>query len=182
MIINRAYINITNKNDRNIINQILEEFFNEIEITWNNDIGMISTINKESFHLQLSKFLSTVFLDFNIQLSVLIVPFFYDIFLKYFSKMNNEVCSAFEIFLRNINEQFVKKDATTILNSINKNDLDTLDAFLKCNANSCVTANELFIHRNTFNYRVNHLNNETNIDIRDLNSLMFLKLIINICA
>ena len=182
MITNKAYFKLENPNERNILKKILEESVQEISINWLNDVATLETVNKENFQLQLCKILSTAFLDFNLQVSFLIVPFFNDIFLKYIYKLNSEVASAFEIFIRYIDDPIVKKDSIALVKKISDNDLDTLKAFLKCNANSSLTANELYVHRNTLNYRINHLINDLNIDIRDLNTLMFLNLIINICA
>ena len=84
------------------------------------------------------------------------------------------------MFLRNINEESVKNDCKEIVSSISKKDLDTILAFLMCNGNSCITANELYLHRNSFNYRMNSFINTTSMDIRDLNTIMFIKLILSI--
>ena len=182
MITNRAYIKIDNIKYIPMLNEILNNSFENADIHWENDIAFFTTFDNDAFHFQLSKISSMIFQDFPIKLSILIVPFFNDIFKKYFSFINNDVVTISDVFLKNIDNEIVKKDAKKIQNMIEKNDLDTLRAFLMCNANSCSTANELFIHRNTLNYRVEHLEKTTNINIRDLNTLIFIKLILNICA
>ena len=101
---------------------------------------------------------------------------------QYVDKVNNGVSTLFEVFIKLINEEYVKADSNKILEKIKKKDLDTLKAFLQSNCNSCEAANELYLHRNSFNYRMNSVSNTLNIDIRDINSMMFLNLIINICA
>lgn len=181
-MINKAYIKITNKNNRNLLKQILTDNFKDFEMDWDNDIATLIVMDCESFQWQLKKLLSMSFQDFNVQASILIVPFFDYLFLKYLDKLNNKVCTAFEVFIRNIHEDFVQTDAKEIIFKLGQKNMDTLKAFLNCNGNSCETANELFIHRNTFNYRINQLVQLNNIDIRDLNTLMFFNLIINICA
>ena len=75
----------------------------------------------------------------------------------------------------------IKTDlAKEIINKIEKKDMDTLKAFLSCNCNSIVSANELYLHRNSFNYRMNQLSSNNNIEIRDINTIMFLKLAITL--
>lgn len=182
MITNRAYIKVNNKKDREVIEETLLEAFKDIDIQWRNDIAKIVVIDVESFQLQLIKLLSFNLQDLGIKANVLIVPFFDEVFIKYLNKINNIVKTAFEVFIDNINETEVLKDSKYIFNMIPKKELDTLKAFLYCNANSCIAANELYLHRNSFNYRMNHFTSTMNVDIRDLNTLMFLNLIINICA
>lgn len=180
MIINKAYIKIENRKYISSIEEIFLNYLQNVEISFDENIATIATIDNEAFNLQLSKIYHLISLDLNTNISVLIVPFFDDIFKKYLNFINNEVCTAFEVFLRNVNDENVKNDSKKILESINKKDLDTIKAFLMCNANSCVTANELYLHRNSFNYRMNGFVNNSSMDVRDLNTLMFIQLILGI--
>ena len=181
-MINKAYIKIENIKERNVIEELLYETFADITIIWNDNVGKITTDNVESFSLQLKKMSVLTLQDVGIKTSILIVPFFDDLFVKYLSLINNDVLTAFEVFLKNISLLMVKEDSKNILNKIKSKDLDTLKAFLSCNCNSCITANELFLHRNSLNYRINLLENDLDISIRDINTIMFLNLVINICA
>ena len=181
-MINKAYIKIENIKERNVIEELLYETFADITIIWNDNVGKITTDNVESFSLQLKKMSVLTLQDVGIKTSILIVPFFDDLFIKYLSLINNDVLTAFEVFLKNISLLMVKEDSKNILNKIKSKDLDTLKAFLSCNCNSCITANELFLHRNSLNYRINLLENDLDISIRDINTIMFLNLVINICA
>lgn len=180
--INRAYIKVNSKKDRNIIDEMLQEAFEKLDIEWKNDVANLVVYETDSFQLQLMKLLHFNLQDLGMKANVLIVPFFNEVFTKYLNKMNDGVITAFEVFLNNINDPKTKEDAKYIFEMIPKKDLDTIRAFLSCNANSCMAANELYLHRNSFNYRMNHFIDKTQMDIRDLNSLMFLNLIINICA
>ena len=159
---------------------MVKSTFEEVDFYYDNEVVTLSTLNNEAFNLQLVKLHQLALSDMNFNVSFLIVPFFDKMFHKYFRYVNNEVCSAYELFVRNINDENVKKDLKEILDSINKKDLDTIKAFLMCNGNSCITANELYLHRNSFNYRMNSFVNNTSMDIRDLNTLMFIKLILSI--
>lgn len=180
--INKAYIKIKYEKEKNIMEELLKETFNSIEINWEDRLGKIIVFDIDSFQLQLIKLVSSTLQDLGITANVLIVPFFNEIFIKYLNKTNNFVSTAFEVFVDNINDEKVLSDAKYIYDSISKKDLYTIKAFLSCNANSCAAANELYLHRNSFNYRINNFVNQTKIDIRDLNSLMFISLIVNICA
>ncbi len=181
-MIEKAYIKMMNKDNRNLFKQIIENNFTNYELDWDNDVGSLMVIDCESFQWQLVKLLSMAFQDFNIEASILIVPFFDSLFIKYLDKINNQVYTAFELFVRNLQDSRIIQDGKHIINQLGQKNVDTLKAFLICNANSCVAANELYIHRNTFNYRMNQLTQFSHIEIRDLNTLMFLKLIIYICA
>lgn len=179
-ITNRAYIQVENLKDIKILNTILQESFPECTIIWEDKIAKLIVNDLESFQLQLIKIYSMEIQEFGIKVSTLIVPFFDYIFLKYLNKINNSVNTAFEIFVKYINAEYVKKDCKKILNKIEKRDLDTIKAFLRCNCNSSLAAKELYLHRNSFNYRMNHFINSTNIDVRDVNTIMFLNLITSI--
>lgn len=180
--INKAYIKINNEKDKHIIEELLKEAFVNIEIKWDGCLAKFIVFQTDSFQLQLIKLVSLNLQDLGIAAKVLIIPFFNDIFIKYLDKTNHFVATAFEVFVNKINDKQTILDARSIYNSISKKDLDTIKTFLSCNANSCVAANELYLHRNSFNYRMNHFVNKIELDIRDFNSLMFINLIINICA
>ena len=64
-----------------------------------------------------------------------------------------------------------------ILSYFKKEEIDTIKALIKCNGNSFKAANELYLHRNSFNYRINKLQSRLNLSLRDLNTLIFLNLV-----
>lgn len=47
----------------------------------------------------------------------------------------------------------------------------TLDAYLKCNRNLGVTAESLYLHRNSISYRINRIVDITGIDLNDINTI-----------
>ena len=178
----KIYIKVNNKNERKIIEEILNETYQELSFSWKDKIAEVSFVDEDSFQSKLKKTLTFCVQDVGLQVKILIVPFFDEIFVKYLDFFNNQVCTMFEIFVRNINSLDVKKDAQKIIQSIEKKDLDTIKAFLSCNCNSLASANELYLHRNSFNYRMNQFVDKYKIDTRDINSLMFLNLLINLNA
>lgn len=58
--------------------------------------------------------------------------------------------------------------------SIDKELLNTAFAYLQCNMNASLASKTLYIHRNTFNYRLNKFIEKTSLDIRDYNNSIFL--------
>ena len=180
MIINKAYVFLKDKKNISTLEEMIKSTFSDIEFYSDGQTITLSTLNNEAFHIQLVKLHHLALSDMNMDVSFFIVPFFDKVFYKYFKYINNEVCTAYEVFSRNVNVESVKKDCKEIVNSISKKDLDTIQAFLMCNGNSCITANELYLHRNSFNYRMNSFINNTSMDIRDLNTIMFIKLILSI--
>lgn len=52
----------------------------------------------------------------------------------------------------------------------------TAGTFLRCGLNATLTAETLFIHRNTFNYRLNAFIEKTGLDIRDYHNALLLEL------
>ena len=180
-MIHKAIIKVNSKKDIEVVNEMILATFEESDIIWNDLIAYLSVSNVDAFQLRLNK-LNAVMLDITLKASILILPYFDNMFVKYIDKISDGVATLFEVFVKFINEPTIKEDSKKILAKIKKKDLDTLKAFLQSNCNSCEAANELYLHRNSFNYRMNNVINTLNIDIRDINTMMFLNLIINICA
>lgn len=49
---------------------------------------------------------------------------------------------------------------------------DTMKVFLEHNSNTSLAAKKLFVHRNTLQYRLNRFSEKTNIDLKDINSIL----------
>ena len=58
--------------------------------------------------------------------------------------------------------------------SISKELLNTAVAYINCNMNACLASKSLYIHRNTFNYRLNKFIEQTQLDIRNYNNSILL--------
>lgn len=176
-----AYIHITNPDNRSLLENIIYSTFDMPNVEWINDyIGKLSVNNEEAFQLKLEKLHYLIFSDFNILASFLIVPCFNNIFLPYLKKLNVEVCTAFEIFLRHIHHKQVTNDAYKFKNLISKDNLDTIKEYFKCNGNANAVAEELFLHKNSYAYRIKRFTSDTNLNYNDLNTLLFIKLILSI--
>ena len=58
--------------------------------------------------------------------------------------------------------------------SVKKELIDTAIAYINCNMNACLASKSLYIHRNTFNYRLNKFIEQTSLDIRNYNNSILL--------
>ena len=58
----------------------------------------------------------------------------------------------------------------------------TAGTYLRCGLDASLAAKELFIHRNTFNYRLNAFIEETNLDIRDYHNALLLEIYFQVAA
>ena len=58
----------------------------------------------------------------------------------------------------------------------------TAGAYLRANLNACLTAEILYIHRNTFNYRLNEFIERTGLDIREYHNALLLEFYFQLCG
>ena len=172
------YLNDTNKKEE--LTTIIEALFPSYFLSWSENIGSFSVTNDEAFQLKLEKLHASAFIDANIQCAIVIVPYFNSLFIKYVKKAKHEVATIYDLFFRNSHLKETKNDANKILSSISKDNLDTIKAYIKCNGNANAAAEELFLHKNSYAYRIKKFTSDTNLDYNDLNTLMFIKLLISI--
>ena len=176
----KAYILLEDTSYQEQLYDLISQSFSDFSLTWEDNIGELVVNEDPAFHLKLEKLHANVFFDLNILLSILIVPIFNKIFIKYLRKLKYEVLTAYEIFSRHSNNKETKKDAQTILNSLSDDNVNTIKAYLKCNLNANAVAEELYLHKNSYAYRIKKFQRETSYDYNDFNTLLFLKLIIYI--
>ena len=175
-----AYILLDNSKNKESLASILDFLFPSYYIDWKDNIAEVSVFDDPSFQLKLEKVHTSAFIDANIQCSILVVPYFSNIFIKYLKKMQHEVATIYDIFFRHAHLKETKMDANKIINSISKDNLDTIKAYIKSNGNANAAAEELFLHKNSYAYRIKKFTNDTQLDYNDLNSLLFIKLLLSI--
>lgn len=174
----KALLKIENEPLKTEIEILLEERFNhQINFEWNKNIAQITVFDCDSFVYVLKQAILMMISDYGIAISCFVVPNFHPVFYSYLSLIHNDVMTAFEIFLQNYNHEKVKKDMQSLLQNIKKEYLETANVFLNCNMNASQASKELYLHRNSFNYRLNQFMEKSNMDIRDLDTAFFLKLI-----
>jgi DNA-binding PucR family transcriptional regulator len=69
-----------------------------------------------------------------------------------------------------------------LFKGINYDLMLTASTYLRCGLDACLAAKKLFIHRNTFNYRLNAFIAATGLDIRDYHNALFLELYFQLSA
>ena len=84
------------------------------------------------------------------------------------------------MFLSNIDKDFVLKDAKELLKNINRDLLITASVYLKCNLNSNEAAKVLYLHRNSFSYRLNKFIDVSDMDIKNYTNAKFIDLLFKI--
>lgn len=179
MIENRAMMKMDNYHDA-IISMLREILKDDTEIICRDNIWFITSFDDDCFVQKLKNFAYVQSLDRGVNISILIVPFFHLIFYKYIDFLRHEAATAFDVFVRNIQDNRVHQDSKILIRSIEKKHLDTIEAFMNCNLNSLKAADELYLHRNSFNYRLNQFISSTDMDVRDIHTMMFLRLIIDL--
>ena len=151
------YIDIEFSDDNNGIIMADENFSVRLLNIYNillNDLG-IAVVFLETFDLNNLSELSMKNLIFNKEKGVFSLD---EVILKAYLYKNKEIANALEKIFDNIDEDL----------------LDCASYYLKCNLNASIAANSLYIHRNTFNYRLNKFIEISKLDIRDYkNSLIF---------
>ncbi len=84
---------------------------------------------------------------------------------------------ALEEIVWHMNESdFLFSDHLHQLNHVDSDLFYTMEKFFECNCHVGETANALFIHRNTLLYRLEKFKNETELDPRQFNDSVFIKL------
>ena len=90
MEIYRCYLKTTNSNNISIINEVLDQQFqNNYEIEWDKNLALLSAFDVPSFIYILSNVAKLLFSDAGINIVFLVVPKFNYLFLKY---INNMIC------------------------------------------------------------------------------------------
>lgn len=174
----KAYLKISNEDFKDNIEKLLMQCFEQqMDIFWESNIAKIIVYNHDNFSYTLKQAIQMMISDFFIDISCLIVPKFNDLFLNYLDLVHNNVVTAFEIFVQHYNQEQTKQDMIHLIRDVKKEYLETANVFLKCNMNACEAAKELYLHRNSFNYRMNQFIYTSEMDIRDFDTAIFLKLI-----
>lgn len=160
-----------------VLREILKK---DTEIVMKDNLGFITSFDDDCFVQKLKNFAYVQSSDRGFNISVLIVPFFHPVFYKYIDVLHHEACTVFDVFVRNVKNECVIQDSKNLISRIDKKHLDTIEAFMNCNMNSLKAAEELYLHRNSFHYRLNQFIVDTDMDVRDIHTMMFLRFILDL--
>ena len=80
-MINKAIIKVNSKKDIEIVNEMINETFQQSDIIWKEYLAFLTVYDVDSFQLRLNK-LNVAMLDITLKANILIVPFFDELFIK----------------------------------------------------------------------------------------------------
>lgn len=123
--------------------------------------------------------LKVLITDFNIDMAVLITPYEDDnIFLRWIPKVElGAVETSFTFALTNFPFDLeIKRELATMFTEVSKELLETIDFYIDSGLNAALTSKRLFVHRNTFNYRLQKFIDISKVDVTDVNNAMLFKL------
>lgn len=156
----------------------------EFDIEWNikDEYAQLELYNYENSVQSLQTLVMTLGTDFNTSITIFSVPLFDDFMLYLFNSIKSPgVYNAYGVLLQLLINQEIKKDQIpNYLENTSKEVLDMIQVYIATGLNTKLTAELLYIHRNTMIYRLNQFIERTNIDIRQLFNANFVYLLINI--
>ena len=104
--------------------------------------------------------------------------------LKYSSKHNKVLTYIddldLELILENIDDEIKKQYMEKTLGMLDCEDINLLEAYYRNNMSLKQTSDELYIHKNTLQYRLERIYNKCNLNPRNFNDSVILYLAINI--
>lgn len=181
---------------------IQELFSQEIPVLWvSNHEGIIieeQEITRESISYE--QIIDILMSDLYVNINFFVGPFqkdlesvrkYYEIIVKgaetaffYSKKPVVTYTEAVPMLFVNQMDPNMRKDITKLILQDYIDDEETLrmvDVFVQCNLNISETAKELYMHRNSLQYRLNRFHEKTSIDIRQFHNAMtvYLTLIAN---
>lgn len=118
--------------------------------------------------------------DFQVGITMMISPIINELAFKLLEAQkyyfNNEIRFISEIAFFAHEEEEIKNLMKKQFDHIDVELINTAKAFISCGLNALLTAKKMYLHRNTFNYRLNKLLKESGIDIRDYHNSKFFEM------
>jgi DNA-binding protein Fis len=152
----------------------------ELDLFFSKDnIGELTIYGTQDLIGNLYTFSTILENDFDTPIIIVMVPKFDNNFIDLIkhSPVKSGVYSAFDLLIKlNYKNSY---DFPNIFSNLDKELLDTARAFIECGLNACAASRMLYIHRNTFNYRLKKFIDLTGIDIRLVNNAFFVYLFLN---
>ena len=170
----RYYLFYTKQNfEKDFLSHIFNELSKEkVEITFIGDFCGFFVSNKD-LYLTLDNVIKNINLDLNIDINVLIChkvdKVYFTLLKESFNFFKNQAMSLYELLLTfNLNgETSFNKLLMREFENVPPYLIDTCKMYLEANQNAILTSKSLFIHRNTFNQRLEKFVELTSLDVRD---------------
>lgn len=172
--------------------EAIQAFFaREVPIIWKNEHEGIIVETNPDVDLSYEQIIDVLMSDLYVKIKFLIGPYHeslveigknYELLVQAatsaFPCMEKAVISYTEavpyILLDQTNPQFLHDAGSLILGEFRYDEefLKTMEMFVTCNLNISVTAKELYMHRNSLQYRLDKFTEKTGIDIRQFHQAM----------
>lgn len=174
------YFTSQHKLDKGVFDDIIRTSYSQyLEIEYfDNFSGII--LADENFFVRLNSIIEILSLDLNTNLIFLESYKMGSLAEKTIIKLSNDrKYGVFAVSLV-ILQYYLSKDLGLYeelkkeFQGVEKELLDTAIAYINCNMNACLASKSLYIHRNTFNYRLNKFIEQTQLDIRNYNNSILL--------
>lgn len=170
----RYYLFYTKQNfEKDFLSHIFNELSKEkVEITFIGHFCGFFVSNKD-LYLTLDNVIKNINLDLNIDINVLIChkvdKGYFTLLKESFNFFKNQAMSLYELLLTfNLNgETSFNKLLMMEFENVPPYLIDTCKMYLEANQNAILTSKSLFIHRNTFNQRLEKFVDLTSLDVRD---------------
>ena len=170
----RYYLFYTKQNfEKDFLSHIFNELSKEkVEIIFIGDFCGFFVSNKD-LYLTLDNVIKNINLDLNIDINVLIChkvdKGYFTLLKESFNFFKNQAMSLYELLLTfNLNgETSFNKLLLREFENVPPYLIDTCKMYLEANQNAILTSKSLFIHRNTFNQRLEKFVELTSLDVRD---------------
>ena len=170
----RFYLFYSKQNfEKDFLSHIFNELSkNNVEITFIDDFCGFFSSDKD-LYLTLDNVIKNINIDLNIDINVLIThkvkEEYFNILKESFRFYKNKAMSLYELLLTfNLNgDKSFNKFLLDEFNNVPSYLIETCKMYLEANQNAILTSKSLFIHRNTFNQRLEKFVDLTSLDIRD---------------
>lgn len=175
----KAIVSSKNKDFLSTFKELLGGYFSNYEI-FSDEVIQLIVNDEPNFIFTLKQIQTVLFEDYLITCSILVVPFFHSMFNKYVTIVGNNTYTLYDVLIKHLDEDYVKKDMEEVIDFLGKDAIDTLSSYIDNNCDANRTALELFLHRNSFAYRLKNIVLKTGFEYNDVNSLMLIKLCISL--
>ncbi|MBO8428213.1 MAG: helix-turn-helix domain-containing protein [Firmicutes bacterium] len=137
----------------------------------NDDLGYF--YSEDDLYIILDSVIKNINVDLNIDINILIThkvnKYYFELLNDSFKFYKNKIFSLYDLVLyfnlnnlKNYNLDIIKE-----FNNVPDYLINTMKIYLEANRNALLTSKYLFIHRNTFNQRLEKFIELTSLDIRD---------------
>jgi len=176
---NYAYLKMSVSHNKEVV-ETLKELLGDYDISVQNNLIHIVAEDHNDFTFTLKQIRLLLLNDFGYSSKILIVPFFHEEFIYYLNLFENDCLTAFDIAYLYEDNPIVKKSINALMSYLGHENINNLKEYMNNNCDSNETASQLYLHRNSFAYRLKMIVEKKRFEYNDINSMMWLKLSLSI--